>query len=449
MTPTDPEAPALAPETLAPETLTPETLTPEDQAMAVVELARTGQFDQIRELFTAGLRPMVTAAGLQAAWEAELAERGQLTAVGSPTSDPADGAMTTVMVPVRFERGEQTIAVYLTRDGQLAGIQLAPPVDPQAAAPWEPPGYADPAAFDEQEVTLGAGPLAVPGTLSLPRRPGPLPAVVLLGGSGPEDRDGSIGRSRPLKDLAWGLASRGIAVLRFDKVTHAHPDQVSGNRAFTVADEYLPDARAAIGLLQSHPAIDPARVFMAGHSLGGTVAPRVAAAEPSVAGLILLAGGVQPLQWAAVRQISYLASLAPASAAAAQPGIDALTAQALLVDSPDLSPDTPDAELPFGVPAPYWLDLRRYDPVAVAASLGKPMLILQGGRDYQATVADDLSRWRAGLDQRPDVVIRVYPADNHFFFPGAGPSSPAELAARQHLDPEVVVDIGDWLGLAR
>jgi dienelactone hydrolase len=422
-------------------------VTPEARALAVVELARAGQFDQIRGLFTPGLRPMVTADGLRAAWEAEVAERGQLTAVGAPVSDQADGAMITVQVPVSFERGPQTLAVYLTRDGQLAGIQLAPPGDAAPAAPWEPPGYADPGRFDETDVTLGSGPLAVPGTLSLPRQrqSGLLPALVLLGGSGPEDRDGSIGRSKPLKDLAWGLASRGIAVLRFDKVTHAHPDLVSQNRAFTVADEYVPDALAAIGLLQAHPAIDPARVFVAGHSLGGTIAPRVAAAEPSVAGLVLLAGGAQPLQWAAVRQISYLASLAPASAAASQPGIDALTAQARMVDSPDLSPETPDAELPFGVPAPYWLDLRGYHPVAVAAGLPQPMLILQGGRDYQATVADDLSRWQAGLGQRPDVTIRVLPADNHFFFPGTGPSSPAELAAAQHLDHEVVADVVDWL----
>jgi uncharacterized protein len=422
-------------------------VTPEARALAVVELARAGQFDEIRELFTPGLRPMVTADGLRAAWDAELAERGQLTAVGDPVSDQADGAMITVQLPVSFERGPQTLAVYLTRDGQLAGIQLAPPGNAAPAAPWEPPGYADPGRFDETDVTLGSGPLAVPGTLCLPRPPqsGLLPALVLLGGSGPEDRDGSIGRSKPLKDLAWGLASRGVAVLRFDKVTHAHPDLVSQNRAFTVADEYVPDALAAIGLLQAHPAIDPARVFVGGHSLGGTIAPRVAAAEPSVAGLVLLAGGAQPLQWAAVRQISYLASLAPASAAASQPGIDALTAQARMVDSPGLSRETPDAELPFGVPAPYWLDLRGYDPVAVAAGLPQPMLILQGGRDYQVTVADDLSRWQAGLDQRPDVTIRVHPADNHFFFPGAGPSSPAELAAPQHVDPEVVADVGDWL----
>jgi uncharacterized protein len=357
VTPTEPAA-SLTPEApLEPETVPGE---PEDRALAIVELARAGRFEEIRALFTPGLRPMVTAAGLQAAWEAELAQHGQLTAVGAPVSDPADGAMTTVAVPVTFERARQTLAVYLTRDGEVTGIQLAPPQDASPAAAWEPPGYALLDRFSETEVTLGSGPLAVPGTLSLPVGVdfGPVPALVLLGGSGPEDRDGSIGRSKPLKDLAWGLASRGVAVLRFDKVTNVHPDLVKANRAFTVADEYLPDASAAIALLRAHPGIDPARVFVAGHSLGGTVAPRVAAAEPSVAGLVLLAGGAQPLQWAAVRQISYLASLAPASAAASQPGIDALTALARNVDSPDLSADTPDAELPFGVPAPYWLRCR-------------------------------------------------------------------------------------------
>jgi uncharacterized protein len=423
---------------------------PAGTALTVLGLARAGRFAEIRDLFVQGLRPMVTAAALQAAWEAALAERGPVTSIGAPTSEPVAGDLTAVKIPIAFERGGLALAVYLTRDGQLTGLQLEPPGGTEPAAPWEPPGYADPGRFDEHEVTLGSGPLAVPGTLTVPHDPGPLPAVVLLGGSGPVDRDETILRSRPFKDLAWGLASQGVAVLRFDKVTYAHPEQVRANRAFTVADEYRPDALAAIALLKDHPGVDATRVFLAGHSLGGTIAPRVAAAEPSsVAGLIIMAGGTEPLPWAAVRQVRYLAALDPATAAAAEPGLDAMTAQARRVDNPDLGPGTPDDELPFGVPAPYWLDLRGYDPVAVAAGLGKPMLILQGGRDYQVTVADDLSRWQADLGRQPGVTIRVYPADNHFFFPGAGASSPAELATAQHVDADVIADIRDWLMRSR
>src|SRR3954453_6011651 len=128
------------------------------------------------------------------------------------------------------------------------------------------------------------------------------------------------------------------------------------------------------------------------------------------------------MHWAAVRQVRYLSSLDPASADAAQPMIDTLARQARTVDSPDLSDATPADDLPFGVPAAYWLDLRGYDPAATAAMLGKPMLILQGGRDYQVTVEDDLARWRAALADRPDVTIRVHDADNHLFFAGSGPS---------------------------
>jgi uncharacterized protein len=95
-----------------------------------------------------------------------------------------------------------------------------------------------------------------------------------------------------------------------------------------------------------------------------------------------------------------------------------------MVDSPDLSPSTPASRLPLGAPASYWLDLRHYNPVEVAASLGKPMLILQGARDYQVTVADDLARWEAGVGDRPNVTIRVYPDHNHLFTPGVARRAP-------------------------
>jgi uncharacterized protein len=417
---------------------------PVPTGLAVLDLARAGRFAEISDLFAPQVRDLVTAEGLQAAWAAQIGRHGPVAAVGVPVSESA-ATGTVVRIPVTFEHGELTVIVSVDSTGWLTGIQLAPASAAQPTAPWQPPPYADPEKFDEQDVTIGSGPLAVPGTLSLPREPGRRPAVVLLGGSGPNDRDETIGRNKPFRDLAWGLASAGVTVVRFDKVTFARKSALADLSDFTATDEYVPDAVAAVHLLRQHPAVDADRVFVLGHSLGGTVAPRVAAAEPSVAGLVIMAGGAQPLHWAAVRQIRYIASLDPETAAASQGAVEAITLQARLVDSPGLSRSTPASELPFGVPAAYWLDLRGYDPAAVAAAAGKPVLLLQGGRDYQATVADDLARWRAGLAGRPDVSIRVYDADNHLFFPGAGPSGPAEYEAAQHVDPEVVTDIASWL----
>jgi dienelactone hydrolase len=418
---------------------------------AVIDLAQAGRFEQIRAMFAPQLRALIPVETLQTSWQNALAGCGAVLSAGTPASEPAGPGAGAIVVKILLtcEHGQRTLMASVDAAGWLGGLQLAPASAAEPQQPWKPPTYVDHASFDEHDVTVGSGPLAVPGTLTLPHHPGPRPAVVLLGGSGPVDRDETIGRNKPLKDVAWGLASAGIVVLRFDKVTHVHPAEVMKAGDITVADEYVTDAIAAARLLRQHAAVDAGQVYVLGHSLGGTVAPRVAAAEPAVAGLIIFAGGAQPLHWAIVRQIRYLTALDPDTAAGAQPAIDAVSEQARLIDSPDLSPATPTSLLPFGTPASYWLDLRDYRPAALAATLGKPMLILQGGRDYQVTVADDLARWKTSLAHCPDITVRIYEDDNHLFFPGTGPSTPAEYEPAQHVDPQVVADIAAWLTTRR
>lgn len=407
----------------------------------VVDALRAGHHDEIRDVFDRRLRKAVPAKVLRAAWEAQTAEFGDVVELGEPVLERAE-RWTVVKIPVACANGRFTVLMSVDDEsGLLNGLRLA---QADEVGAWAPPSYADPSRFREHDVLLGEQPFAVPGTMSLPTAPGPHPAVVLLAGGAPFDRDETSGCNKPLKDLAWGLASRGVAVLRFDKITYIRRSIMAEQAGFTAAEEYVPHATAAVRLLHRHPNVDADRVFVLGHSMGGKLAPRVAAAEPAVAGLILLAADTQPMQWNAVRVARYLASLNPGKPSA-DAVIQELARQAALVDSADLTASTPTEELPLGYSAPYWLDLRAYDQVAVASALDRPMLILQGGRDYQVTVADDLPGWQATLGHRPDVDIRVYEGDDHMFFPGTGRSTPASYWPPQHVDPTVIEDIAHWL----
>jgi hypothetical protein len=146
-----------------------------------------------------------------------------------------------------------------------------------------------------------------------------------------------------------------------------------------------------------------------------------------------------------VRQYRYLASLHPGYDVDTDPAVVEATRQAALIDSSDFSAATPAEDLPFHLPAARWLEMRDYDPVRTAARLRQPMLILQGGRDYQVTVADDLVGWRNGLGDHDNVTIRVHETCNHQFFVGSGPSTPLEYLPPQHVDPTVVTEIATWI----
>ena len=211
----------------------------------------------------------------------------------------------------------------------------------------------------------------------------------------------------------------------------------------TVKEESVDDAAAAVALARSTPGIDPARVFVIGHSLGGELVPRIARAAPAVRGLIVMAGPARPLDEILLSQTRYLADLDGHVTPDEQQQIDAIEALHQAVAAP-----TPaDAMRPAMVgplPASYWLDLRGYDPPAAASTLEYPLLVLQGGRDYQVTM-DDFARWRAALGGKTSATFRVYPALNHLFMAGTGPATPDDYMKPAHVAREVIDDIAEWV----
>ena len=124
--------------------------------------------------------------------------------------------------------------------------------------------------------------------------------------------------------------------------------------------------------------------------------------------------------------------------------LEKLKASVARVKAPDLSKNTSATELPFGVPASYWLDLRGYEPATEAATMEKPLLVMQAGRDYQVTM-DDYQIWKQALADRSNVQFRLYPKCNHLFIEGEGPCTPAEYAQSGHVTKSVIDDIAQWI----
>jgi uncharacterized protein len=350
-----------------------------------------------------------------------------------------------VLVTCEFEKSTLDARVVFDKDGRIAGFGFVPSVPP---AKYEPPAYADPAGFEETEVTVGDGEWKLPGTLTMPKGDGPFPGLVLIHGSGPNDRNEALGPNRPFQDLAWGLASKGIAVLRYDKRNFIYGAKIVADpkleAQMTVKDETIDDALAAAALLQSTPKVAKAKVFLLGHSLGGFLMPRIALASMplGLAGFISMAGLTRPLDETIIRQIKYLAAGDTSEETRKRlQSVEEAVAKARAFTEADRGTTVKV----LGAMPTYWLDLRGYQPAETAKKVAKPMLILQGSRDYQVT-AEDLDNWKAALGSRKDVEFHLYPKLNHLFFEGQGLITPNEYI--QHhgsVAPYVVEDITAWI----
>lgn len=400
-----------------------------------------GRFAEVVAAFDPTMSAALPAPRLAEVWSSLPAQVGPFEAI-EQVAVTGRGEHAIAVVTCRFQCAPLAVRIaFHAASGEVAGLFFQPAAAPPDAAP---PPYADPSAFTEAEVRVGEGEESLGGTLSVPVGEGPFPAVVLVHGSGPHDRDETIAANRPFRDLAYGLSSAGIAVLRYDKRTKALPGTLARfGQSLTVKEETIDDAVLAVRRLLSADRIDPARIFVLGHSLGGQVAPRIGRAAPEIAGLVVMAGNVRPLEDLVLEQFEYLLPLqAPPDVAAAR--LEALRVKVALVKSGRLGPDTPPSDLPLNIPAPYWIDLARESPPDVARALGKPILILQGGRDYQVTT-EDFDLWKAALAGVPGASFVLFPDLNHLFMKGAGKSRPEEYAVPGHVAPGVVSAIATFV----
>ncbi len=326
----------------------------------------------------------------------------------------------------------------------LRALALAFAIAAPAAAQPDSASQRPPAGVVERTVTIGSGEWAVTGVLSVPPGEGPFPAMVLMHGSGPGTRDGDVGPNKVLRDIAWGLAGRGVAVLRYDKRTTAHAARFRAlGREASTEEEFTDDALAAVRLVQAAPEVDRARVYVMGWSQSTGIAPGVVR-QTGAAGTFLMAVGTRSVPEMIREQVQYTARARAArgDTAGSEQGRQILAQLDLLAD-----PASPDTLLLLGRRFSYWRSMKtgrmRADLTEMLAEGGRAM-VAHGGRDYLVTDQDfeTVQGWFAG---QPRIVFRRYADLNHMMQPGVGRMTPAEYNQRRLVSEELIGDVADWI----
>ena len=403
-------------------------------ASALLDHLDAGEYAQAEAMFGADMATAVPVDKLKAVWESLPAQAGEAKGRGEPAIESANGAQMAT-IPLHYAKVELVAKVVVADDGKIVGFLIQPAPPPPA------PAVAADASFHETDFSVGEGERALPGTLAMPNGEGPFPAVVLVHGSGPQDRDETIGANKPFLDIARGLAAQGIAVLRYEKRTKVRPQDFADGK-FGVDDETTNDAVLAVAALRQTPGIDPARVFVLGHSQGGMMAPRIAAVSGHVAGLVLLAAPARSLLDIVIEQNRRLAVLDDGKTSDAER--DAITAIIQQVRITRDAATDPATKTVMGLPAGYWRSIDSVDPVAEARSVGLPMLVLQGARDIQVVDAD-WQGWRGAFHADPKVSFKLYETLNHLAMPGEGDGTLAEYQQPNHVDATLIDDVAAWI----
>ncbi|UQZ36519.1 hypothetical protein C2I18_25085 [Paenibacillus sp. PK3_47] len=413
---------------------------PQQIAENVLQLLSSGQFDVLKQqYFDDNLIKVLPVSALQQGWESVTSPLGSYVKLESAIATTEKNEMV-IVSDALFSQGKLTVTMTVGSGGKLSGLSIAPPV-------IDAPSVDVPVNVTEEDLVIGEGtahPLRA--KLTMPRNAAqPLPAVVLVHGSGSTDLDETVLGNKPFRDIAYGLAEQGIAVLRYDKRTYAYPKE----QVLTVKEETVDDAVAASNLLKQDKRIDASRVFVAGHSLGGMLAPRIDAAGGNFAGLILLAGSPRAL-WEVVydQNMDILNGLADSdplkapNAALVAAELDKAKRLASMTDD-----EAQKAPSVFGMPAYYLREMDQHNTAELARGLQKPVLVLQGGDDFQVYPDKDFPLWKEVLKNNSAADFKLYPGLSHLFvdYDGPGAGTTAEYNVPGRVDSGVIADMGDWI----
>lgn len=415
--------------------------TSEELATSFIKKLERQKFDSCYEMFDTVIANKISVDMLSQMWASIPRYMGDYKGFTSITKELKD-SFELVFVRCEFEKTKMDLQlVFETPPKKIVGMFFTPPKNKTA---YVAPEYAQQNKYYETKIPVKTGTLTLPGALCVPNNVKNPPVVILLAGSGPNDKDESVGPNKPLKDLAIGLASNGIATYRYDKRTLVYAKEISKQMdKFNLNNEVIEDAISAVEMLKKNADFKNSKIYIVGHSLGAMCAPLVARKSKAVNGIVLLAGNARPLEDLLLEQYNYVFGIDSLDATEKEE-MDTLRKQIKILKDPKLLKTATKDQLPLGLPSFYWQSFTKYNQVLVAKKLKQPILVLQGERDYQVTMTD-FNLWKQNLSANPKNQFISYPALNHMLMKGEGKSMPSEYEKQGNVDEQIILDIAKWI----
>lgn len=394
-----------------------------------------GKYDSAHLYFDASEQTKISPEKLKQIWESVKAKFGKVNSLDAIQSK-VQGEFFTVTVEGKFEKDDQNFILGFNKAEKLVGMYMQPKL-----ATYTLPSYADTTKYQENSVYLGAKGHQLATIITTPKNASNFPIVVLVHGSGPSDMDETVGGNKPFKDLAVGLAAKGIASIRYVKRTLLYANEFG--KAFTVKEEVTDDALAAIAMAKTVKGVDLKNIYLLGHSLGGMLAPQLASMAPELNGIILAAAPARKLTDIIIDQNKYFFDLSKDTTAAGKKQFDDILTEVNRSKITELGNIKPDS-LIIGLPASYWVNLNTYNQVAVASKLKKRIFVVQGGNDFQVS-QQDYTIWDAALNKKKNASFKFYPELNHLLTPQTEKGTTAQYQTPANVSEKLIDDISLWI----
>lgn len=410
------------------------------KAQQIITWIEAGEHAKVRALFDEAMNAALTTdAALADMWSGVEVQFGQFDRQHATTIEK-NGPYTIALVTSTFGTTPMDVRVVFDQANRLAGLSVTPSQSPEAYGE-RPQTPAPPFPYVSKEVLYpnAAGGIEIGGTLTLPEGPGPHPVVLMITGSGPQDRDETLFGHKPFLVIADHLSRKGIAVLRVDD---RGVGKTTGNPATATVEDHVTDAEAGVAFLKTQPEIDPKRIGLIGHSEGGVIAPVVAAKSSDIAFLVSLAGPavsgaeLNPMQVRALLEAGKAPAtivdeivvgqenlmkllVAGAPDKELQDAVKALAKVAVKltpgVDADDVEAQKATAREMLPLLSPWFRSWAKLDPAPHLAKVQVPILIMIGEKDLQVPAIPNFAKAKVALASNPKVRYEQLPGLNHLF----------------------------------